>query len=218
VDAATNLYVADWDNHTIREISPSGTNWITKTIAGLAGFFGNADGSNSVARFTFPQGITIDPAGNLYVSDGGNCTIRRLSKVGTNWVVTTLGGQSRPNTGDVGQAGSTPGVGSAARFNNVYGLTVGPDGNLYIPDGGENSIVKASPLFLFDTSATTYAVSSNSMRLRVTGPPGSNLVLQISSDLANWAAVSTNTIPPIGANLSIPATNGTGLFRAVLMP
>src|SRR6185312_6691880 len=99
VDAQTNLYVADWNNHTIREISPVGTNWVTKTIAGLAGFYGSADGSNSVARFLFPAGITIDPAGNLYVSDGGNCTVRRLSKSGTNWVVTTLGGASRPDLG-----------------------------------------------------------------------------------------------------------------------
>lgn len=218
VDGATNLYVADWNNHTIRKISPSGTNWITTTIAGLAGFFGSADGTNKDARFLFPQGITIDAAGNLYVSDGGNCTIRRLSKSGTNWVVTTLGGASRADIGGVGQAGSAPGVGSAARLNNVYGLTVGPDGNLYIPDGGENVIVKASPLFLFDTGATGYATSSNSMQMRVTGPPGSNVVLQISSDLANWAPVSTNVIPPIGARLSIPATNGTGLFRAILMP
>jgi len=89
---------------------------------------------------------------------------------------------------------------------------------LYIPDAGENVIVKASPLFLFDTSATGYAASSNSVQMRVTGPPGSNVVLQISSDLAGWAPVLTNVIPPIGANLSLPATNGTGLFRAVLVP
>jgi len=132
--------------------------------------------------------------------------------------VTTLGGASRPDLGGVGQAGSTPGIGGAARLNNIYGLAVGPDGNLYIPDGGENVIVKANPLFLFDTSATTYAASSNSVRLRVTGPPGSNVVLQISSNLANWTPVLTNVIPPIGANISIPATNGTGLFRGVLMP
>jgi hypothetical protein len=216
VDSATNLYVADYNNHTIREISPSGTNWVTKTIAGLAGFFGSVDGSNSVARFLYPQGITIDPAGNLYVSDGGNCAVRRLSKQGTNWVATTLGGASRQ--GGVGQAGSEPGIGGAARLNNIYGLTVSPDGNLYIADAGENVIVKASPLFLFDTSATSYAASSNSLQLRVTGPPGSNVVLQISRNLANWTPVLTNVMPPIGANLSIPATNGTGLLRAVLMP
>jgi hypothetical protein len=218
VDSATNLYVTDRNNQTIREISPVGTNWVTKTIAGLAGFYGSVDGSNSLARFLYPQGITIDPAGNLYVSDGGNCAVRRLSKQGTNWVVTTLGGAARQDIGGVGQAGSTPGIGGAARFNNIYGLAIGPDGNLYIPDAGENAIVKGSPLFLFDTSAPGYAASSNSMQLRVTGPPGSNVVVQISKDLANWIPVATNVIPPIGANVSIPATNGTGLFRAILMP
>jgi hypothetical protein len=218
VDSATNLYVADWDNQTIREISPVGTNWVTKTIAGLAGFFGNSDGSNSVARFLYPQGITIDPAGNLYVSDAGNATIRRLSRQGTNWVVTTLGGASRAEAGGVGQAGSVSGIGGAARLNNPYGLAIGPDGNLYIPDAGENTIVKANPLFLFDTSATTYAASSNSMQMRITGPPGSNVVLQISSGLASWTPVVTNVMPPIGATIALPATNGTGLFRALLTP
>ena len=217
VDAQTNLYVCDYNNFTIREISPVGTNWVTKTIAGTAGFFGKADGSNGVARFLYPQGITIDPAGNLYVSDGGNCAIRRLSKLGTNWVVTTLGGAARPDDG-VGQAGSMAGIGGAARLNNTYGLAMGPDGNLYIADAGENTIVKASPLFLFDTSATSYAASSNAVQMRVTGPPGSNVVLEISSNMVNWTPVLTNVMPPIGANLSIPATNGTGLFRAVLMP
>jgi hypothetical protein len=133
-------------------------------------------------------------------------------------VVTTLGGGSRPGADEIGQAGSVPGIGGAARLNNIYGLAMGPDGNLYIPDAGENVIVKASPLFLFDTSATSYAASSNSVQVRVTGPPGSNVVLQISSDLQNWTPVVTNVIPPIGANIALPATNGAGLLRALLAP
>ena len=132
--------------------------------------------------------------------------------------MTTLGGASRQEFGGVGQAGSVAGIGGAARLNNPYGLTIGPDGNLYIPDSGENVIVKANPLFLFDTGATSYTASTNSLQLRVTGPPGSNVVLQISRDLAAWTPVVTNVIPPIGANLTIPATNGTGIFRAMLMP
>ena len=180
-------------------------------------FFGKADGSNGVARFTYPQGITIDPAGNLYVSDGGNCAIRRLSRLGTNWVVTTLGGAARPDDG-VGQAGSVPGVGAAARLNNTYGLTVGPDGNLYIADAGENTIVKANPLFLFDTSATGFTNANSSFHLRITGPPGSNVVVEASSNLVDWTPIQTNLMPPIGTSLTLPATNGVGAIRARLAP
>lgn len=217
VDSATNLYVADYNNMTIRKIRPVGTNWVTTTIAGLAGFFGSADGTNSDARFLYPQGITIDPAGNLYVSDGGNATIRRVSPVGTNWVVTTLGGQARGGDA-VGQAGSVNGIGSAARISNTYGLAVGPDGNLFIANAGENTIVKANPLFLFDTTTTSFASASNSFHLRVTGPPGSNVIIEVSSNLANWIPVQTNVMPPIGASLALPATNGSGIFRARLAP
>jgi sugar lactone lactonase YvrE len=216
VDNASNVYVADFNNMTIRKIRPVGTNWVTTTIAGLAGFFGTADGTNSDARFLYPEGITIDAAGNLYVSDGGNATIRRLSPVGTNWVVTTIGGANRP--GGVGQAGSTPGIGAAARFNDTWGLTIGPDGDLYIADGGENTIVKGSPLFIFDTSATGFTNANSSFHLRVTGPPGSNVVVEASSNLVNWTAVQTNVMPPIGANLSLPGTNSAGIYRARLMP
>jgi hypothetical protein len=217
VDSHTNLYVADYSNFTIRQISPVGTNWVTKTIAGTAGFFGNADGSNGVARFLYPQGITVDPAGNLFVSDGGNSSVRRVSRSGTNWVVTTLGGASRPD-GGVGQAGAIDGIGGAARLNNIWGLTVGPDGNLYIADGGENTIVKASPLFFFDTGATGFTNANNSFHLRVTGPPGSNVAVDISSDLVHWTPVQTNLMPPVGADLTLPGTNTTGIFRARVVP
>lgn len=217
VDAATNLYIADYNNFIIRKITPIGTNWVTTTIAGLAGFFGSADGTNSDARFLYPQGITIDAAGNLYVSDGGNATIRRVSRVGTNWVVTTLGGGNRGGEG-VGQAGSVSGIGNAARFNNTYGLAIGPDGSLFIADAGENDIVKGNPLFLFDTTATGFTNADHSFHFRVTGPPGSNIVVEVSSDLATWTPIQTNLMPPIGANLSLPGTNGVGAFRARLAP
>ncbi|HEX4265037.1 MAG TPA: hypothetical protein VH597_11915 [Verrucomicrobiae bacterium] len=217
VDSATNLYVADYQNMTIRKIAPSGTNWIVTTIAGSAGFFGSADGTNANARFLFPQGITIDRAGNLYVSDGGNSTIRRLSPVGTNWVVTTLGGSARPPDG-AGQAGAVDGVGSAARFNSPWALAVGPDGDLYIPDGGENRIIKGIPLFLFDTAATGFTTADGSFHFRLNGPPGSNAVVQLSADLQNWAGMQTNRIPPVGLTTTLPGSNAAGFYRALLAP
>ena len=61
------------------------------TLAGNTGY-GSADGTNSAARFAFPCGVAVDSAGNVYVADTVNCTIREVTPVGTNWVVTTLAG------------------------------------------------------------------------------------------------------------------------------
>ncbi len=65
MDSATNLYVTDADNDTIREITLAGTNWVTTTIAGLAGFtnYGSSDcGIGSAARFNNPLAIAVDGA------------------------------------------------------------------------------------------------------------------------------------------------------------
>ncbi len=69
VDSAGNVYVADLDNHTIRKVTPVGTNWVVTTLAGLAGSSGSADGTNSAARFNVPAGVAVDSAGNVYVAD-----------------------------------------------------------------------------------------------------------------------------------------------------
>jgi len=99
VDNNTNVYVTDLYNHTIRELKPSGTNWVVTTIAGLAGSSGSADGTNSSARFNGPYGITVYGT-SVYVADTGNNTIRKLTPSGTNWVVTTIAGLA-------GSSGST---------------------------------------------------------------------------------------------------------------
>jgi len=87
-----NIYVVDQDESTVRQLVHVGTNWIVTTIAGSAGNSGYADGTNSNAQFNEPVGIAGDKAGNFYVTDTTYGTIRRLSPLGTNWVVTTIAG------------------------------------------------------------------------------------------------------------------------------
>jgi streptogramin lyase len=78
VDRGGNVFVTDHGNHTIRKLTPEGTNWVTTTIAGKAGIAGSADGTNSAARFNGPYGIAVDGIGNVIVADFGNYTIRKL--------------------------------------------------------------------------------------------------------------------------------------------
>jgi len=96
VDGMGNVYVVDAGNYAIRKLSQNGSNWVATTIAGKAGVRDNlppTDGSNSAARFFNPLSITLDGNGNLFVCDIYNYNynkIRKVSPVGTNWVVTTI--------------------------------------------------------------------------------------------------------------------------------
>jgi hypothetical protein len=128
VDNSTNLYVADTANHTIRKVSPSGTNWVASTLAGVAGAPGSADGTNNNARLNWPSGIALDSGGHIFVSDSTNSTIRKIRAVGTNWVVSTLAGLSGAIPANV------DGTGSAARFDYPVGIATDSGGSLYVMD------------------------------------------------------------------------------------
>jgi len=131
VDGASNVYVADSYNHAIRKITPGG---VVTTLAGDAGNAGNADGTGSAAKFDLPQGVAVDGAGNVYVADSNNHTIRKVTATG---VVTTLAGSA-------GNTGSADGTGSAARFNFPSGVAVDGAGNVFTADSGNHTIRRVS--------------------------------------------------------------------------
>jgi sugar lactone lactonase YvrE len=133
VDSATNIYVTDQVNCEIRKIQPVGTNWVVTTLAGMPGLGGSIDGTNGAARFLFPDGVAVDPQGNLYVADTDNNTIRKMSALGTNWVVSTIGGTA-------GSQGSADGAGNIARFNASRDVAVDGARNLYVCDTYNSTI------------------------------------------------------------------------------
>ena len=108
-DAAGDLFVTDDINNTIRKITSAGQ---VTTLAGKAGAKGSTNGVGAVARFTGPFGVTCDPAGNLYVTESDNDTVRKITPGGR---VTTVAGKA-------GAPGSTDGSGVAARFDSPCGI------------------------------------------------------------------------------------------------
>jgi sugar lactone lactonase YvrE len=141
-DAAGNVYVADTENNTIRRLSLSGTNWIVTTIAGDASlglFGGSADGTNENAEFSFPYSLAVDRSGNVFVADGGNSTVREITPIGTNWVVTTIAGTP-------GTYNFVDGTNAAAAFDSPFGITVDSRDNVYVSDTDNNAIREVSPI------------------------------------------------------------------------
>ena len=135
VDGAGNAYVADSGNSTIRKITPSG---VVTTLAGSPGNSGAADGTGSAAQFNGPQRVAVDGAGNVYVADTGNNTIRKITPGG---VVKTMAGAPPP----FAPAGLTDGQGRAARFNGPWGVAVDGLGNVLVADTGNFAIRRITP-------------------------------------------------------------------------
>jgi sugar lactone lactonase YvrE len=96
-----NLFLADSSNHQIRQITPAG---VVTTLAGTATTPGSTDGTGTAALFNYPRGLTSDHAGNLYVADSINNTIRKI--VIATGAVSTLVGRA----GSIGfSGGALPG-------------------------------------------------------------------------------------------------------------
>jgi DNA-binding beta-propeller fold protein YncE len=125
------IYVADSGNHTIRAISTDGE---VSALAGSAGDWGTNDGPGLVARFNGPVGLALDSAGNLFVSDSNNQTIRRISP---DHFVTTWAGSPLID-------GFTNGDRHAARFAKPAELRFDSHDNLFVADSFNHAVRKIS--------------------------------------------------------------------------
>ena len=122
VDSAGNLYIADAGNSRIRKVS----NGVITTVAGngTRGFSGD-NGPATSAQLSVPRGVAVDSAGNLYIADLGNYSIRKVS----NGVITTVAGN-----GTMGSSGDN-GPAISAQLDGPEGVVVDSAGNLYVATG-----------------------------------------------------------------------------------
>ena len=140
-NSSGEIFLADIENHCIRKIAPYqnlGNGQVVSTFAGsnpttgLPGYgtSGSTDGTGTAARFNKPTDIAIDAAGNLYVTEYDNFTIRKITSSG---VVTTLAGTA-------GSEGTADGTGSAARFGGPYGVAIYNSNTIVVTDPWNTNI------------------------------------------------------------------------------
>jgi hypothetical protein len=135
VNASGTVYVVD--NYLVRSISPTG---VVATVAGSAGV-GYQDGSGTVAQFSTGLGGTaVDTQGNVFVVDGGNHRIRKITPAG---VVSTFAGGGGSTSANA--SGFQDGIGTQALFALPSHLTIDAAGNLFVADQYGSAIRKIAP-------------------------------------------------------------------------
>jgi sugar lactone lactonase YvrE len=120
LDKIGNIFVADRDNHVIRQINAAG---VVSTLAGKAGVPGMVNSQGDFARFNLPSGLAVDKNGGLYVTDYGNNLVRHVGLDGT---ASTIAGD--------GTSGWVDGKGTAAKLNAPLAAYYGSNGLFYLGD------------------------------------------------------------------------------------
>lgn len=128
VDSSDNLYVADSSYGVVRKITPGG---VMTTYSGQLYDHAWTDGDAASAKFGYPQHVTVDGSGNVYVSDLSPDRVRKIAAA--DGAVTTLAGTSN---------GFLNGAGSVAKFDWIYGIVSDSAGNVYVSDTGNARIRK----------------------------------------------------------------------------
>jgi sugar lactone lactonase YvrE len=142
IDQNGNLYVADANNSEIRKITSSGT---VTTVAGMVAGFSSPNATIPTANFHFPNGITVDPSGNLYIANSGSNVINKITPTGQFLAILS------PN----------PDISSETNYSEPLGVAADSEGNVFVANTFANTILKISS----DGVVTTLAGSSVS-------PPG----------------------------------------------
>ena len=196
VDAAGNLYIADYDNNRVRKVSAAG---IVTTLAGTGTSGSTGDGGPAaIAELFNPAGVAVDASGNLYIADRGNSRIRMVS---SSSVITTVAGNGNyVYTGDGGLA-----VQAALNFPSA--VAVDSAGNVAVVDQGNDAVRLVTPSF----SVPVFTIQSAHRSAFAPGQTGATYTLTVSngSDAAptNGTVTVTELLP---AGLTLASMAGSG--------
>jgi sugar lactone lactonase YvrE len=200
-DMNGNVYVADNLNDVIRKVTPGG---VVTTVVGTAGTAGSSDGAAlTAATLNDPSGVAIDASsGNLYIADGGNFTIRKVTPAG---IVSTLAGTA-------GIQGTSDGTGAAAQFDDPENIAVDASGNLYVPDGLADTVRKITPAGVVTTLAGSANVSGSNdgtgAAARFNDPDGIAVDLSGNVYVADSGNDTIRKVTPAGAVTTLAGSAG----------
>jgi sugar lactone lactonase YvrE len=211
IDAANNLYIADSDNAVIRKVTSAG---IISTFAGVPSptnmIFGGDGGVATAANLHFPDGCSLDSAGNLYIADRSNNEIRVVYEGGTKpagmSAITMVTGNIYKFAGGTDGAPPTPPSnnggyapdGTLAQSAALYGpfdvyvdTTVTPN-NVYYSEIGNNYDSHGNPIL-------TGPVNNNVIR-EILGTDGT--IHTVAGKQGVFGA--DNNVAAVGAAINIP--------------
>lgn len=197
VDSAGNIYIADTGNSRIRKV----TNGVVTTIAGTAipAYTGD-NGPATSASLSFPRGVGLDAAGNIYIADSGNNVIRKIDKTG---IITTVAGNGTSGfSGDGGPAIS-------AQLANVSGVAFDANGNMYLADRSNGRIRKVTVGGIISTIAGTGVAGFSG-----DGGPAANAQLYTPNSVAFDAA--GNLYSADSSNNAIRKITPAGIISSVV--
>ena len=217
IDTSGNVYVADRNNNVIRKVTAAG---MVTTFAG-SGVAGFSDGPGTAATFSFPSYLAVDRDGNVYVSDVGNESIRKITAAG---VVSTLAGSGRITSS--GQL-------AAQGFGQVRDIALDAQGKVYfeascgvtrpfqcivtIAPGSTTGSLSASSAYgstglAVDSAGNRYSFDSNSRSLYVITP--ARVRTEIAGREAGWQSPNSFAVQADGS--LVVSDNGNSTIYIVL--
>ncbi|MGO8687251.1 MAG: NHL repeat-containing protein [Candidatus Dormibacteria bacterium] len=132
VDAAGNLYIADFLAHVVEKVTPSG---MLAVVAGTGTLGAPTPGPATSSDLGTPTAVAVDAAGDLYIADADNNVVEKVTPSGLLSVVA--------GTAKVGLPAPRPAIGS--QLDEPGGVAVGADGNLYITDADRSVVEQVTP-------------------------------------------------------------------------
>jgi hypothetical protein len=133
VDAHGDLFIADYNNNVVEEVSPARR---LSVVAGNGEAGGLTPGRAKSSFLNGPSGVAVDTQGDLFIADAFNFVVEEVTPAGRLSVVAGVGGLPSP---------PTPGPATRSALNNPSGVAVDTHGDLFIADAFNHDIEKVTP-------------------------------------------------------------------------
>jgi len=227
VDTSGNYYIADSGDNRVREIS-----YLTGAISTIAGTGASCastscgdGGAATSAKLNGPLGVSVDPAGNVYIADSGDSVVRKVSAAGGT--ISAVAGTYTACSSTTATCGDGGGATSAAVYS-PYRLSLDHAGNLLIADTNDNRIravnVTSTPGLNFQAT-TLNTVSADSPK-SVTVSNVGNASLTVSAPVSGtnptissgFLLDATNTCPSVTTSAGSLAAGGSCLYAVDFKP